>query len=119
MARSRLASYCEQREKENSEKTGSRSLRTSLVSNYDPRWRSPEASHGVDTGFENGSAAEELRRRCAWMHHGQVVMTTGYKVAARVPRAPTASSPRTRHPDHNQRAAALGSIKARPGNDGK
>jgi hypothetical protein len=24
---------------------------------------------------------------------------TGYKVAARIPRAPTASSPRTRHPD--------------------
>jgi hypothetical protein len=34
------------------------------------------------------------------------------------PRAPTASSPRTRHPDHNERAAVLGSIKARPGNDG-
>jgi len=43
---------------------------------------------------------------------------TGYKVAARVPRAPIASSPRTRHPDHNERAAVLGSIKARPGNDG-
>jgi hypothetical protein len=27
----------------------------------DPRWRSPEASHGFETGFENGSAAEELR----------------------------------------------------------
>jgi hypothetical protein len=43
---------------------------------------------------------------------------TGYKVAARVPRAPTASSPRTRHPDHNEQAAVLGSLKARPGNDG-
>src|SRR5271169_4118063 len=31
---------------------------------------------------------------------------------------PTASSPRMCHPDHNQRAAVLGSIKARPGNDG-
>jgi transposase len=38
---------------------------TSSVSDDDPRWRSPEAGHGVDTGFENGSAAEELRRRCA------------------------------------------------------
>jgi hypothetical protein len=28
---------------------------------------------------------------------------TGYKVAARIPRAPTASSPRTCHPDHNER----------------
>ena len=27
----------------------------------DPRWRSPEASHGVDTGFEIGPAAPELR----------------------------------------------------------
>src|SRR5271169_6665075 len=43
---------------------------------------------------------------------------TGYKVAARTPRAATASSPRTRHPDHTERAAVLGSIKARPGNDG-
>ena len=42
---------------------------------------------------------------------------TGYKVAARTPRAATASSPRTRHPDHTERAAVLGSIKARPGND--
>jgi len=32
-------------------------------------------------------------------------------------RAPTASSPRTRHPDHNKRADVLGSVKARPGND--
>src|ERR1700719_4251367 len=31
---------------------------------------------------------------------------------------PTASSPRMRHPDHNQRAAVLWSVKARPGNDG-
>src|SRR5271170_4584257 len=43
---------------------------------------------------------------------------TGYKVAARTPRAATASSPRTRHPDHTERAAVLGAIKARPGNDG-
>src|SRR5271168_2150039 len=43
---------------------------------------------------------------------------TGYKVAARTPRAATASSPRTRHPDHTERAAVLGSIKARPGNGG-
>src|ERR1700730_2607673 len=37
----------------------------SSASDDDPRWRSPEAGHGVNTGFENGSAAEELRRRCA------------------------------------------------------
>src|SRR4051794_40173740 len=31
---------------------------------------------------------------------------------------PTASSTRTCHPDHNQRAAVLGAVKARPANDG-
>src|SRR6266446_6710637 len=31
---------------------------------------------------------------------------------------PTASSPRTCHPDHNQPAAVLGAVKARPGNAG-
>jgi hypothetical protein len=30
------------------------------VSDDDPRWRSPEASHGFKTGFENGSAAEDF-----------------------------------------------------------
>src|ERR1700730_3507651 len=50
----------------NWEKTSSWKLtKASSVSDDDPRWRSPEASLGVDTGFENGSAAEELRRRCA------------------------------------------------------
>jgi hypothetical protein len=34
----------------------------------------PKQAMVLNTGFENGSAAEELRRRCAWMHHGQVVM---------------------------------------------
>src|SRR5271155_1903445 len=43
---------------------------------------------------------------------------TGYKVAARTPRAATASSPRTRHPDHTERAAPLGALQAPPGNDG-
>src|SRR5207342_109921 len=56
-----------------------------------------------------------MRMRASWFGS---LRPTGYKVAARVPRAPTASSPRTCHPDHNKRAAVLGSIKARPGNDG-
>ena len=43
---------------------------------------------------------------------------TEYKVAARVPRAPTASSPRTRHPDHNKRAVVLEAVKAWPGQGG-
>ena len=33
-------------------------IKASSASNDDPRWRSPEAGLGVDTGFENGSAAE-------------------------------------------------------------
>src|SRR6516164_9157676 len=56
-----------------------------------------------------------MRMRASWL---ESLRPTGYKVAARVPRALTASSPRTRHPDHNQPAAVLGSVKARPGNNG-
>src|SRR5271156_7215989 len=56
-----------------------------------------------------------MRMRASWLGS---LRPTGYKVAARVPRAPTASSPRTCHPDHNKRAAVLGAVKARPGNDG-
>src|SRR4249919_583958 len=54
-----------------------------------------------------------MRMRASWFGSRR---PTGYKVAARVSRAPTASSPRTCHPDHNQRAAVLGAVKARPGN---
>ena len=50
-----------------------------------------------------------MRMRASWFGS---LRPTGYKVAARVPRAPTASSPRTCHPDHNQRAAVLGAVKA-------
>ena len=38
---------------------------------------------------------------------------TGYKVAARIPRAPTASSPRTRHPDHNERTRGARALSRR------
>ena len=55
-----------------------------------------------------------MRMRASWFGS---LRPTGYKVAARVPR-PTANSPRICHPDHNQRATVLGSIKARPGDDG-
>ena len=50
-----------------------------------------------------------MRMRASWLGS---LRPTGYKVAARFPRAPTASSPRTCHPDHNQRAAVLGAVKA-------
>jgi hypothetical protein len=39
-------------------------LSRSLTSLEQGSMRSPEAGHGVDTGFENGPAAPELRRRC-------------------------------------------------------
>jgi hypothetical protein len=55
-----------------------------------------------------------MRMRASWFGS---LRSTGYKVAARVHRALTASSPRTRHPDHNKRADVLGAVKARPGND--
>ena len=54
-----------------------------------------------------------MRMRASWFGS---LRPTEYKVAAQVPRAPTASSPRTCHPDHNKRAAVLGAVKARPGN---
>jgi len=56
-----------------------------------------------------------MRMHASWFGS---LRPTGYKVAARVPRAWTASSPRTRHPDYHQRAAVLGAVKARPGNVG-
>ena len=54
-----------------------------------------------------------MRMRASWFGS---LRSTGYKVAARVHRALTASSPRTRHPDHNKRADVLEAVKARPGN---
>jgi hypothetical protein len=58
--------------------------RISSVSDDDPRWQSPEASHGVDTGFEIGPAAPEasppMRMTASWSgRYGP----TEYKVVAR------------------------------------
>src|SRR5215510_3535386 len=44
-----------------------------------------------------------MRMHASWFGS---LRSTGYKVAARVHRAPTASSPRTRHPVHNKRVDA-------------
>jgi hypothetical protein len=77
-------------EKKNSDTTRSRSPtnRTSLVSDDDPRWRSPEASLGVDTGFREWvrrrGVSPPMRMDASWSGpYGP----TGYKVAARGPRA--------------------------------
>ena len=112
--------YCEQCEGEDLEKTSSRrpTSRTSSVSDDDPRWRSPEASHGFETGFENGSAAEELRRRCAWLHHGQVTTDLPNTRLWRDDRARWQAPPLIIVPTTTSVAAVLGPVKARPGNDG-
>src|SRR6266481_8900044 len=34
------------------------------------RWRGPGLCHGFCAEEKNGSAASELRCRCAWLHHG-------------------------------------------------
>jgi hypothetical protein len=54
-----------------------------------------EASHGFETGFENGSAVEELRRRCAWLHHGQVATDLPTMIRARWQNSPLIIVPTT------------------------
>src|SRR5258708_7849428 len=51
------------------------------------RWRGPEVTHGCHAERKNGSAASELRCRCAWLQHGRVLAPTEYKVVARLIRA--------------------------------
>ena len=64
------------------------------------RWWGPALVPGFNAAVKNGSTASELRRRCACVHHG-----SGHcdppdtRLRCESPRAPTASSPRTRHPD--------------------
>jgi transposase len=49
-----------------------------------PRWRSPDENYGFDAACETGPAAPELRRRCAWLHHGSgPTGPTEYKFVAR------------------------------------
>jgi hypothetical protein len=55
----------------------------------------PDENYGFDAVCETGSAAPELRRRCAWLHHGSgPTGPTEYKFVARSV-APKAGSPQT------------------------
>jgi Transposase IS116/IS110/IS902 family len=64
----------------------------------DPRWRVTRVRHGSHAVLENGPAAPEPRRRCAWLHHGPVSSKTSeYKTVGAIFRAhrrvPLGSSP--------------------------
>ena len=70
-----------------------------------PRWRQPERKCGRRAAVRNGPAAPELRRRCAWLHHGPgLARPAAYKLAARWPAPPSASSPPTATPSPFSRA---------------
>src|SRR5690242_19035656 len=65
------------------------------VADDGPRWRLPDENYGFDAVCETGPAAPELRRRCAWLHHGSgPTGPTEYKFVARSV-APKAGSPQT------------------------
>jgi hypothetical protein len=83
------------------------------VSDDDPRWRSPEASHGFETGFENGSAAEELRADaydCIMVRSLRTYRIQG--CGAMIPR-PMAKLPSDHRPDHNQRVSPCSGLSRR------
>src|SRR5205085_3197049 len=59
------------------------------VADDSSRWRGPVRPHGFDAEVKNGSAASELRCRCASLHHGSGRKTpTEYKHVARSARQP-------------------------------
>ena len=73
--------------------------------------------HGCYAEEKNGSAASELRCRCAWLHHGRVLAPTEYKVVARLI-ASESGLPSDRHPDRTKRAGVLEAVKVWPGKVG-
>ena len=83
------------------------------MSDDDPRWRSPEASHGFEIGFENGSAAEELRADaydCIMVRSLRTYRIQG--CGAMIPR-PMAKLPSDHRPDHNQRVSPCSGLSRR------
>jgi hypothetical protein len=73
--------------------------------------------HGYYAEEKNGSAASELRCRCALLHHGRVLAPTEYKVVARLI-ASESGLPSDRHPDRAKRAVVLEAVKVWPGEGG-
>src|SRR5258708_2907888 len=57
------------------------------------RWRGPEVTHGCHAERKNGSAASELRCRCAWLHHGSGPWTHRIQGCGAIDTRPKAGSP--------------------------
>src|ERR687885_609602 len=82
----RPASPCARRRRRSGRRRGTASALAAVSRAADdgPRWRSPGENYGFDAACETGSAAPELRRRCAWLHHGSGPPgPTEYKFVAR------------------------------------
>ena len=69
-------------------------------------------THGCHAERKNGSAASELRCRCAWLHHGSGPRT--YRIQGCGATAPESGLPSDRHPDHTERAVVLEAVKVWP-----
>ena len=74
--------------------------------------------HGCYAEEKNGSAASELRCRCAWLHHGSGPRTHRIQGCGAIDPRPKASSPSDRHPDRTKRAVVLEAVKVWPGKGG-
>src|ERR687885_295048 len=82
----RPASPCARRRRRPGRRWGTASALAAVSRAADdgPRWRSPDENYGFDPACETGAAAPELRRRCAWLHHGSGTPgPTEYKFVAR------------------------------------
>jgi hypothetical protein len=55
--------------------------------------RGPEVTHGCHAERKNGSAASELRCRCAWLHHGSGPATYRIQGCGAIDPRPKAGSP--------------------------
>src|SRR5258707_15290246 len=69
------------------------SVRLRRVADDGSRWRGPGLCHGCYAEEKNGSAASELRCRCAWLHHGSGPWTHRIQGCGAIDPRPKASSP--------------------------
>ena len=69
------------------------SARLRRVADDGSRWRGPARPHGSDADRKNGSAASELRCRCASLHHGSGQQETLRIQACGAIRAPSKRAP--------------------------
>ena len=68
---------------------------------------------------ENGSAASELRCRCAWLHHGSGPRIHRIQGCGAIDPRPQAGSPLIVIHDRTKRAVVLGAVKVWPGKNGE